>query len=401
MSKRVSVIAVCQSIFWAAMISGCEYRAVIRPSESDTLMLRELHQKLGLNECYVWLDDGRGAVYPPNLYQLVFYSESGESVIIHTRDGYNIPIPVEYYLDPGSVRAELTWSGRNNIKFRVAPFTVSVLRSRIDSTKSGLKTVWASDMEQIHGDGYTIYYDEGGEAVAHEMFELMGSLRQTIENVLGVQPAPFGMALVKERANYVTPDWPKGMPVFSFSQALDLKYERHPIVTVAHEWTEHTLREYLVDDDINLRFAFDGLAELVAADHAEQWYCRKIQSLKSLRHDGVNHVDILNVFLSAGGSISPLGEAEVQAGYPLSHLFWRGIADRHGLSAIKEIVRQWRIQGRLDGDGLIHLVEEITSDSSVYEAIRYADVQEAIADYQRRGWVSTTLDDHIYAHISE
>jgi hypothetical protein len=321
------------------------------------------------------------------------------------RDGY-ITLPI--YTHSQHAGAEILMESSKYFAVRLVPFTTSVLKSRVDLAQGGLTTIWPADMKRLKGDGFTVYYDKDCEADAKQMLESMATLRQTIRNVLGLEPTPFGVAIVKETANYFTPDWPLGVPVFSFPRDFDLKIERHPIVTVAHEWTENTLGAQLVGDDRKLRFAFDGLAELVQEINSGQLFCKSLKFLESLERADVKCVNLLMVFLSPDGNVEiiPDGKPTIEqtklfpAGYPLSHLFWRRVVDQHGLSVIKEIVRQWRIQGQLSADDLIDLVAKVTGDTSVRHAIEHANIQDAIREYQQRQWVSKTLDDHIYMHVA-
>jgi hypothetical protein len=401
------------SIVISAAIGGCTYFANVAYDENplvDFPLLRHLHEKLGLEQVFIQVKDRRGRIMPADQYRFVVRVPNSDAIVLSPRDGY-VPLPLSNHLRQVGAEIEFEWSGdffvwpRNRtVQVEFVPFTISAIKSRVDG---GLTPVWPGDMRRFDGVGFTVYYDEGCEAVAEEMRELMATVHQVIQDVLGLEPAPFGVAMMAKRSNYVTPAWPRGVPVFAFPARYEPELERHPIVMAAHEWAEHTLAERLDADGDDLRFVFDGLADLVAGISSGQWFCESPRSLERLAREGVEQVDLRVSFLRLRlddetllSSHRGLEGSMEAAGYPLSHLFWRRIADQHGASAIAEILRRWRDRGQLNADAVIDLVADVTADPSVRDAIERASVQDALAEFRQRGWFcQTRVDDHIYAMI--
>ena len=237
-----------------------------------------------------------------------------------------------------------------------------------------------------------VYYPLGlGTAARQTMRELLGS-RDDIARILGVQPLPWGIVILPEKAtnmDYVVTGMSGGPHIWSYSVA---ELDGGSLAQInTHEWTEQTLDQslHLHDADRRNRFVLDGLAEWMAWRHAGLPPKYGI-SLEDLAHAGTRKVDLLKKFQSIRIQGVPsfaaikqsINEQGFPAGYALSLAFWHRLCEAHGDDLPKRLLARLRQQPQRDLPAVLRILGELTGEKDLSRRLHQADVSEALARLQ-------------------
>jgi len=239
------------------------------------------------------------------------------------------------------------------------------------------------------GNSHTVvYYDSHAKALADRVLRELERERKELRRLLGFEPVSWATLIdpedQKKNTLYLTVPAPDCHNTWTWfgNQWRDGTVKRVNV----HEWAESTLTERfpsLYDDPRN-RFIGDGLAEWMSwkISGIDPSYVPSISS-EVVSKETINLLDAFHVVpggkvLSRRKLITGLEKHGYAPGYAISFVFWHQLTAKHGedlparyLSALA------KTNETISNEIAIAVLEEITGDSNLQEALKNTNVAHA------------------------
>ena len=272
------------------------------------------------------------------------------------------------------------------------------------------------DFERLAASGIEVYYGEGHEQEAARALADLAAMRGFAQGYAGLKLeflSSYGAVLTDDESiNSISGRILIPLPVEAYGDGSanveqddntkEETTERSYLATFApwvliHEWTEGTIvfSQFHYVTDQRLRFMGDGIAELLSYEYCRQYhpravelrlagYIERAEALLAADIKVFDFAEDFNARGSVGGEAAPErigGEPDIKesAGYALSFLFWRRVAEQGRPDAVREIVA-WIMEGEdVNLESTLAKVEEVCG----LEATSTVDVEQALAELRQ------------------